>query len=244
MSKQYKSPPLIEAYCEIQFEGSKWDIIYPAEFYNAVKEDFPIKETIELQDFHVVINDDNVGVKPNAQFSKPILQCTNEKQNVIIQFTEKVLILRVVSPYMGWLSFKELILDIYDKCFNVIGDREIKRVNLVYKNTLKTGKSHSYENTKKYFNLYPNIPNNHDPNIGTAIQMLVELPSKDNRSVLVIQQSTLNPVNDIEAPIALNIKYICLFPESIQFESWLEDAHNSIQDTFESSITEFSKSKF
>lgn len=244
MSKQYGNPPLIEAYCEVHFEGLEWDITYPADFYNAVKEKFPIKKTIETQDFYVVISDDNVGVNPNSKSSKPILQCTNEEENVIIQFTEKVLKIKIVSPYIGWVLFKELILDIYDKCFNVIGNRVIERINLVYKNTLKTGKSHSYENTKKYFNLYPNIPTNHDPNVGTAIQMLVELPSKDSKSVLVIQQSTLKPVNDIEAPIALNIKYICLFPESIQFESWLEDAHNSIQDTFESSITEFSKSKF
>jgi len=44
MHNPYKTPPLIEASCEMFFETLEWDITYPADFFNLIKANFSIKK--------------------------------------------------------------------------------------------------------------------------------------------------------------------------------------------------------
>ncbi len=243
MVSEYKNPPFVEALCEIHFNELGWDITHFADFYNAIKEKFPIKKAVEIQDLQVVVSNKGVGVNSNQELNKPILNCINEEGNIIVQFSENILAISIAPPYLGWGNFKDLIFELYEKYFEIVKPKSIKRVNLVYKNTLKTGEKHSYENIKKYFHLYPAMPNIKKEETN-AIQLFVEIPSKDGKNVLVLQQATLKPTKEIMAPVALDLKYICLNPKGLNFDSWLEEAHDAIKLTFENSITNLSKKNF
>lgn len=244
MVEQYKTPPLVEAVCEINFEILNWDITYLADFYNIIKHQFPIKKTIEINDFQILINENGVGVNTNQKTNKPVLQCTNEIDDVIIFFSDTSLIVGIGKRYKGWNFFKDLVIDIYNSFNKVVNHKIFKNLSLSYKNTIATGDEHSYENFKKHLSLYPHIPFTETKQTITSIQLFIEIPSEDNKSVLSLQQATLKPIENIPAPIAFNLKYICLQPNEIVFSDWLEQAHNSIQNLFESSVTNFSKSKF
>lgn len=245
MSSIYKKPPLLEATCEIIFDLKEWDATYFGNFYELIKKDFPNKNTKQSQGYGFVINEGNFEMKEQKRGT--ILECTNEKRNQLIQLTETSLLITFLPPYEGWNIFKPLIQNILDNYIKLANPLNIRLIKLAYTNKIDVREESNYENMKKYFNFIPSVPSSFTNNT-KSITNLIEIPLDND--LLIVNQVTLKPEEDIKAPVLLAINFICQNFQTendnlnAQIGSWIDKAHTKIETVFEESITDFARNSF
>jgi len=243
MTNTYKNPPFEEAVCEINFlPNEKWDITYASDFYNSIKDIFKNKTTETVFDIMFNIVPQGINQLKNPE-QKQILKCTND--NTIVRFSENILMLNVLKPYISWEIFKENTLFVLDKYLNICNPNGFNRITLKYINKIDAGQSHSYKNIKEIFTILPQLPENIED--ANSTQMIVEIPYFDSRDILSILQATLLPESNKKAPILFEITYILAKSNAIEIKElsdWLENAHIKIKNIFEKGLTEQIKQKF
>lgn len=246
MSNKYNNPPLEEVVCEIHFgSDEEWDLTYPSGFYDKIKEKFPTKKTKKMPSFGVSVGVQGVGITPNES-QRFILQGWNETENLVAQIADNLLIINSLKPYIHWESFKEIILECLKYYREVANPTSIQKLSLKYINKLDVGNKHSYQELKKIFNILPSIPESIEGD-ANSLQMIVEIPYNENREILAIQQATLKPEQNKQAPVLFELNYILLNPDAVSFdtfEQWIENAHTRIENVFENGLTDEIKSKF
>gem|GEM_PF-4628504 len=79
------------------------------------------------------------------------------------------------------------------------------------------------------------------------MQIVLEMPFENQRDVLAIQQATLLPEPNMPAPVLFDIAYTTVNAIDLafdEFSSWLDIAHERIEDVFEKGLTEQIKTTF
>lgn len=251
MDKQYKNPPLYEVVCEVIFTSENWDVLSFSSLYDAVKAEFPKKKTSQdyLLPGGIVMQGENINVEGPVLLKRDRLICKNESENLVIQFSENQFSIHSLPPYVGWTKLKELILKTYTNYVKIVNPTGINRSTLVYRNKINTGDVHSYENFTSVFSLYPYLESEILANKElSSVQMQVELRSKDNKSVLALQQDTLRPDGNLPAPVSLTLTYVCLNAKDLIdkniYTAWLDEAHDAIDVTFQNAFTQITKEGF
>lgn len=245
MSSIYKKSPLIEATCEIIFDLKEWDATYFGNFYELIKREFPYKKTKQSQGYGFVINEGSFEMKEQKRGT--ILECTNNKENQLIQLTETSLSITFLPPYEGWKIFKPLIKNILDNYVQLANPASIKQIRLTYTNKIDVKEESNYENIKKYFNFIPSVPKSFT-NSTKSITNLIEIPIEND--LLIVNQVTLKPEELVKAPVLLAINFICQNFQNQnnslkdQIDNWIEKAHTKIETVFEDSITDFARNSF
>ena len=238
MKLNFENPPLIEALCEINFIPEKaWDLTYPADFYNAIKSNFPKKITKTNQGIGFSINNRGINIGTNNRTQ--ILQCYDENNHKLIQIGENLLVINSLPPYMKWESFKELIIskiNLYKKLFS---PKSISKITLKYTNKINIGEVCNYDNLKSYLNFRPEIPNIQNNN-ANSVSMNIEIPQGDNENILSLVLATLIKEKKLPAPVLFDLNYVKInkYLEFSDIEKWLEEAHKTIKSFFIKSITE------
>jgi uncharacterized protein (TIGR04255 family) len=253
MHKQYNNPPLFEVSCQIFFAPDKeWDVFFFSEFYEKISEDFPHKVTIQdfvLPDNRFIVHGENVSVSSPVIEKRSKMECKNEEGNTILTFKENFLGITVVPPYTGWKSFKELIAKVLAIYKEVVNPVLINRTVLKYRNKINVGTRHSYQSLSNVFTTKPHLePLSANKNSLRATQMVLEFDSNDKKSILSIQQHTLRAEDEFPAPVLFDLGYLCidalhLINDDV-FEKWLEEANQTIHESFEASLTEQVKQTF
>lgn len=246
MHKQYNKAPLFEVTCEIIFaQNEPWDVFFFSDFYEKIKDDFPHK--VNTQEVILVAGTIN---NTNPIFEKRSkLECKNEEGNLMLVFKENFLGITVVPPYTGWSSFKENISQVLDAYKDIVRPVLVDKAVLKYRNKINIGAAHSYENICNSFNTRPNL--NHlsiNKDNMSATQMVLEFKSSDKKSILNIQQHTLNPDTDYPAPVLFDLGYLCVDAIDLikeeNFEIWLEEANEAVHKAFQDSLTTELKETF
>ncbi len=241
----YNNPPFVEAVCEIRFTSNneEWDVMYPSQYYEAIKDKFPNKKTEKSEQIRIEVTPNGIQQASVPQY---VLKGENHEQNLSVRFSNDLLLLNTVKPYMLWDKFKEHILFCFEAYKNLIHPQTFQRLSLRYINKLNAGEQHSYQAMKEIFILRPHIPEDVTilPN---SIQMALEIPFENQRDFLAIQQATLLPEPNMSAPMLFDIAYTTVDATLISFNNfseWLDNAHGKIESIFENSLTDKVKSTF
>jgi uncharacterized protein (TIGR04255 family) len=237
MSKRYINPPIIEALCEFQFIPSlEWDLTIPGLIYEKVKSEFPLRK--QQIGIGVKFKPTEKGFEHKVEPAPPRIQFFKKDKKSLMQVACDFLAVNKLKPYQTWSKFRPMILQALEKYKEVAKPEGFKRIGLRYINKAEfPNKSFVLS---KYFNFYPYIPKEL-PQRHKNFVSRVEISYKNNRDLLLITLGSTNPESPDKRAIILDLDYIMNNPEAVQIndcESWLDQAHLSVEKAFESCITD------
>lgn len=235
---KYKNPPLAEAVFEFFFSTKEWTSIIPGLFYTEIKDKLP---KIPQNKGGFGITFDGKGLKIGGGNSE-LTQYKNNNGNTIIQLSSNMLTVNKLPQYEGWENFIDDIVYAVEKLKQVLTINKIERIGLKFLNKVDI-KSHSLENLKKYFTIYPIIPLNADDKLN-SIQLNIESPIIENKEILAILLATLKKEPQYEAPVMYQLYLTRISEIPADYRAWLEGSHNKLYNTFNQSFTDFSKKEF
>lgn len=234
MTQNYKRCPIIEAICEIHFDPlEEPDYTLPGLFYEEIKDKFPIKQQQTGYGFQVKFTKE--GVEHQMQQVPPRLQFYSKDKTSLVQVNPNLLAVNKLSPYGEWKEFKKMIIENKKTYMKLAKVRGFKKISLRYINEIALGVTKTQIQLEDYFNFYPYTPKGF-PIIGPFISR-VEIPKNDHDLILL----TLANAPNKAYTYILDIDYTMLVPDGIkipEFEEWIENSHNTIEEIFELCITD------
>jgi uncharacterized protein (TIGR04255 family) len=238
--KRYKKPPLIEAIFELFYKTPNWSPVIPGLFYNEIKEKFPNISSNQTG-FGVLLGPQ--GLKIGGGNSE-LTQYKNIENNTTVQLTSGFLTVNKLPEYDCWTTYKETIYYAIEAFKRSLPSVEIVRLGLKFINKIDIGSSHSYDNFKKYFEVYPLIPKNFENNL-SSIQINLESPIIQDTEILAISLLSLKKEQNFNSPIMFQLYFTRIKDLSeVVVENWLEQAYAKLYETFDNSLTKTCKNGF
>ena len=247
MSKKYNNPPIVEALCEFQFiTDQQWDLTIPGLIYAEIKEKFPQKQ----QQVGIGIQfkpTDNGGVENRVENAPPRMRFFNQDKTMLVQVGPDLLVVNQLKPYKSWNSFKPIILENLNIYRKEAGPRGFKRIGLRYINKINIKSTLvTLKNIKNYLKFHPSVPMD-IPQDHLNFILRTEIPCNNGRDLIVLIIGSATPEETGISSIILDLNYVLSQSDSIPIdnvESWLEEAHSSIENFFEACITDKSRKIF
>lgn len=237
MSNTYPNPPLKEAVCTFDFgDTSEWDPTYQGLIYADLKSSYPTRKTATTY-----------GVRQREDEKKPLVveeprtRLFSEDENKLIQIGEHYLSVHRLAPYDSWNAFHKRIVKAYQAYIKVVGSTRIDRIRLSYVNgiTLRS------EDT---LNDFLKISINYDEPLSAGSHVFFAGVAKSPNEGDVLNVELSNSRNDAqaEAEIKLGITYASptLSPNTGTVSQWIDEAHDAIEERFESLITDTLRERF
>ena len=234
MSGKYKTPPIIEAVCELRFSpDSPWDMAMPGLVYERVKEIFPIRRQKKV--ISVGASADERGLEQKFEISDR-MQFWKEDQKALIQIGKNLLSINHLAPYPSWDEFFRLIKLSYEAYRKVVNPKNIHRIGLRYINRIEF--SSSVLELSDYFEFYPYVGSKL-PKDYSAFIVGIQVPYNNWRDVLKIQLTSGKVDKPNKIAIILDLDYFLIKPGEVKLEEaleWIESAHGHIEKNFEACI--------
>jgi uncharacterized protein (TIGR04255 family) len=235
--RKYRRPPIVEALCELYFEGSEWDDTVPGQFYDQIKNDFPIKRQREIQEAQVMLStagEASAGVKRLP----PWMQFVASNKNRLIQIGQDVLVVNQLKPYPQFEEWEPLIYSSLEKYRKLANPKGIARLGLRYINRVII--PHEKILMEEYFTVYPKLPETMGDTHG-RFMIRVDLPSQQGGHGVLITFGSAPPEKSGESAHLLDLYDIFKPEESLSFDAvkaQVKLAHENIEAAFEGSITD------
>jgi uncharacterized protein (TIGR04255 family) len=240
--RKYKNPSVVEALCEIFFNGSKWDSTLPGLFFDKIKDAYPKKKELEQIGVEVSVSRDVQGSRI-IRGSKRI-QFIKEDGSQLIQIEKDLLVVNQLKPYPRFEDWKPVIdnmLNLYVQLTQAAG---IRQLGIRYINRIVIPASKFQ--MEDYFCLYPEVPQSLEAMHG-RFMMRLEIPPKHKGHLLVITFGTA-PVDSPETSTEmLDLYDIFALPQSLAIsdvDKYIIEAHENIEVAFENSITDKTRELF
>ena len=241
-TKKYQNSPIVECICEFQFIPSgAWDVTFPGQFYVAVKDLFPVKEQKTGLDISF---GNSQEVASHIKF-QPLIQFFNDDKKRLLQLDQNLLTINVLKPYPHWEIYYPLIIDNLGKYINVMHPVGYQRVSLRYLNKIDI-LSQSLV-LPEYFNFSLSVPEKFSSHSFSSFQNAIEFPFHSGRDVLAIRLLPLISDKAGSSSFLLEIQYIMNKLDGISMDEtseWLNIAHQNVNETFESCITDKLRKSF
>lgn len=242
MNKKYDNPPIVEALCEFRFIPSQpWDITIPGLLYDKIKDQFPEKKQKIRYDVGFRPKEDKMEHRVDTS---QLMQFRRSDNSALVQVGPNLLTINHLKPYSTWKDFKPLILKNLERYRNIVEPKGFNRIGLRYINKIDFDKV-PIELTD-YFNYYPFIPKGL-PQIHDVFTVRVEIPYEDGRDRLLLTLATTVQEEPAVLSLLFDLDYVMVMPEHISFEQasdWIEKAHITIENAFETCITDKCRNLF
>ncbi len=236
MGKKYKNPPVVEALCEIFFDGSHWDSTLPGLFFERIKGDYPKKKELEQIGVEVNVSKDIQGSR--IMRGNQRIQFIKDDGSQLVQIEKNLLVVNQLRPYPRFEDWKPVIDEMLAIYTDLAKPNNIKRIGIRYINRV-TIPSDKFK-MEDYFRLYPEVPKSLGAVHG-KFMMRLEIPPKNKGHLLVITFGTA-PADSPEVSAEMFDLYnICTMsmPSSLtQVNKCIMESHENIETAFESSITD------
>lgn len=233
MGRKYKSNPISEAVCEIQFDSdSPWDLVFPGLIYDQVRDIFPKRRSMR----HAAID---LTEEPERFLRiEERIQFIREDEHTLLQIGPQIVAINQLKPYLSWEDFRPSIERGLQTYCNVVQPTGIHRIALRYINRIVFPKLHI--KLEDYFEFYPHtgtrLPAEH-----SSFIVGIQLPFEESRDLLKLELQSGTPEQTGNLPITLDLNYFLINPGVItidQVHNWIEQAHQHLENTFEACITD------
>lgn len=241
--RRYRKPPVVEALCEMYFDGSEWDDTLIGQFYERVKKEFPKKRQQEIQEAQVRFSSAGEAAA-GVRRLPPRMQFVTEAGDRMIQLGPDLLVVNQLRPYASFEDWEKTLysaLDTYrelarPKGFARLGVRYIDRV-IIRAPTVRM---------EDYFALYPEIP----AALGTshgAFMLRVEFPERRAGHRLLVTFGSAPPEEPGTTAFLLDYYDVSEPGAATTTEAvrpCVRTAHENVIEAFEASITDQLRSLF
>ncbi|MCH8295382.1 TIGR04255 family protein [Candidatus Poribacteria bacterium] len=242
MSRKYKSPPIIEAFCEFVFSSdSPWDLTIPGLIYEKIRKNFPKRQQIRLPIIDIVGNAS--GINRLGVSTPERIRFLREDETAIIQVAQHLLVINHLTPYSSWKAFLPLIQKGFDTYWEVVEPKGIDKIRLSYINQIEFQPPVELED---YFYFYPFVGQSLPQDFNSFITGIENEYETDFSSLSVRLGSTISRIPD-KVSMTLNLEYTLRKPGAVERDGvfeWLQVAHDRIEKTFEGCITDKLRKKF
>lgn len=239
ITKKYKNPPLLEALCEFVFADEGADVNkIESEFFQVVKA--ALSNRKEKKDFSVIINQKSAEVKE----SKGLVQFINETGNMMAQIGNKTFAVNYLKPYANWEEFSPFIMKMLRIYLTISSHKELTKVTVRYINKIDINADGI--DTGDYFKLAMVIPEGISENIANFV-LRTEHIYNDERDLLQLNLHMTPPDKPNVISFIFDTSFINVRPEKNSLENiekWLAEAHITLNNAFESSLTQKCKALF
>jgi uncharacterized protein (TIGR04255 family) len=235
MSRSYANPPLVEAVCEFRFtSASTWDWTIPGLIYEQVKDEFPVKQQTDVVE---LIAAPTAPTRPVPNVSTRV-QFFRGDRTALLQVGPQLFAVNHVRPYPKWPEFKRLVVLSLKTYLEVAKPEALAQIALRYVNKMDFGPTGI--DLDDYFSILPKI----DEPVSQRWQsfvVVVNLAYDDPASLLRLSCGSAPPEEPDRYPVILDLSMVnapAAAPGLDAVEGWLETAHARVEEAFETSITE------
>jgi len=232
--REYDEPPLIEAACEFRFPpDSDWDNTIPGRLYERIEQKFPNKRSGKHVNIRLGIEEEQFHPSFDAR-DRTIF--SNEEETQVVQLLPRVLTVHRLPPYTSWDAFQPLVIEVLGACFDLVDVERLHRASVRYRNHIEFPNEISIED---YFDFYPYLGENFPQGVGAFISG-VEFPRNDD-GLLRVELTSVAPEED-DTNLAVRLDLTCARLKALDVETmgdvetWLDGAHDDIEDFFEGAI--------
>jgi uncharacterized protein (TIGR04255 family) len=242
MGKKYLQSPIVEAVCEFRFPpDTPWDLTIPGSLYDKLKDDFPLKEQRTIHE--IKFDQTTDAVKQRIQSDNRMVFLSTDKK-MFVQVGSRVLAVNRLKPYISWGEVFPVIQNSFLALTQITSITMIQRIGLRYINIIDLPKPIS--DLEVFFQFTPSLG-------GTLPRQCNEFflsceflfnGQRDNcRTIL----STVTPSSADRDTFALDLDYHLREPAAIghrEVITWVNEAHNHIEEVFEGCITDRLRNRF
>lgn len=236
--RNYASPPLVEALCEIHFSSDQqWDWTIPGLLYAEIKGEFPNREQAD----HVSVRwrEDRSEVQ---KMTLQRLRYFSEDRRSLVQVGANVVVLNYLSPYPGWEQFRASIGRVLERYIAVAAPRKVTVCALRYINHIAIPEEGAM--IEDYLTTVPCTPGNLPETI-VDWSLSLDIPHPEGEGIVHVESGSL--VSG-DPGFLLDIQFIATKPQELDLVNglmrWIDTAHRIIEETFEASITSTARSIF
>ncbi len=235
MSRVYQNPPLVEALCEFQFVEDEWDWTIPGLIYQDIQAKFPQKRQTKVVEFAMEAGDTQFNQRIQGTTTR--MQFVRDDEAAMVQVGPNLLVINHLAPYPHWAEFKPTIFDTLSVYQNVAKPAGFNRIGLRYINRIVIPET-NYD-FSKYFNVQPCLPDS----ISTPFRSLflrMELPYVEDNGLLLLTLASTPSESPRVSSFILDFDFVTTDAIELTVDTariWVEQAHNRIEEAFESCIT-------
>lgn len=244
MRGTYTNAPLTEAICELRFAaGAPWNQTKPGLLFSKLSDDYPFVEERPNLHLGIASGAPSFGATTvGATEGRPRVQFFSADRKDVVQVEQDALIVNRVRPYPGWDVFKSRIERALDLYWGVAEPSAIARAELRYINQFPVSSAVDLE---RHFNLYPHVPGGKDSELRSML-MVVEVSPKQPAGLfrITFARARLQSLSDA---LIMDLQMVSDDREPISRDGvfrWLEEAHATIEELFEQSITDETRREF
>jgi uncharacterized protein (TIGR04255 family) len=234
MSRTYANPPLVEAVCEFRFTPtSSWDWTIPGLIYERVKDQFPVKQQADVIEIAAA---PTAPLRPTPNVSTRV-QFLRPDRTALLQVGPQLFVVNQVRPYPKWPAFKRLVVESLKTYLEVAKPDAFAQIALRYVNRIDlTG----VVDLDEYFKILPKIAEPVSQKWHSFV-VVVNAVYEDPQSLLRLSCGSVPPEAPNQYPVLLDLNMASApsaAPGLDEVGAWLETAHARVEEAFETSITE------
>jgi uncharacterized protein (TIGR04255 family) len=227
---------LMEAVCEFRLTSdTPWDLAVPGLFYEKVKDTFPRRKQRTVQEIEIRAGSN--GLQRHPRTNERIMFLT-EDQKMVIQVGPRLLAINALRPYPTWQGFKARIEMAWKSLQHVVEVKGIQRLGLRHVHALAL----PARNVKlsEYFEFHPFVTRKLRQQM-VSFLMGTEFSFADDRDRCRVQLVGPPPDAGEKRRFVLDIYHFLFQPCAVEIAdamSWIETAHDHVEEVFEECITD------
>lgn len=236
-SRKYRKPPVVEALCELFFEGSNWDETVPGQFYERVKARFPEKAQREGQQAHVALSSTGEAVA-GVRRLPPRPQFLTADKSRMIQLEQDLLVVNQLPPYPHFEDWQPEVRSALEAYSSLTSPAGVKRIGVRYINKVVIPKAPIA--LEDYFTVYPQLPKDMG-NVLEGFLVRFEIPKQRENHTVLVTLAAAPADKPGEVAQLLDLYDVFQSAEPIPLtdvDRHVQVAHENVQAAFEGSITD------
>lgn len=242
--RQYPSPPVVEALCEVVFLGAEWTEAIHDKFHAAVRDRFPIKESEPHMGYSIPFWPGS----PEIPVVSPGLRTrmSSADRSRVVQIGNGILVFNQLRPYVPFDEWSVVALEMCDLYARMTKADRVLHLGVRYINRIEIpGPEFKLED---YFRVYPEIPKEMAASHGPFLMRITMLPEK-SKHLLLLSLGVIPYIPGEGAdkiPLLLDVYDIAAKPDMTAKSLSLHmiEAHDNIRHCFEISVTDKTKAFF
>jgi uncharacterized protein (TIGR04255 family) len=241
MGRVYENPPLVEVVCDFRFEPSQpWDWTIPGLIYDRVKSEYPHKRQQNIVEVEFKAEQEEIAQRIKGGVAR--MQFLRSDERALLQVGPDLLTVNHLKPYPSWTAFKEMIVRALKVYREVAAPKGIRRIGLRYINKIEIPKTRV--EIEDYLLAVPQVPEA-VPQVFARFVQRVEIMFEQANGLLILQTGSVQQEAGTETAFMLDLDFITLQAVTLDAAmDWVEQAHDHVERTFETCITDNTRKLF
>lgn len=234
--REYADPPVVEALCEVYFDGSRWDDTVPGRFFDRA-------QTIGFTEKEPVQRHLDAASGPSAIVRQDTrMRFRNADRTRVVQVEPDLVVVNQLRPYPTFADWSPSVVAVATTYAALVEAKGVGRIGLRYINRIDLPGSRV--NLGEWFQVAPQLPAVWRDTAGSFL-VRVERKVAEGLDLILTFGSAPSKVGESSFMLDLYAVHTLRAVSSVEsLPPLLEDAHSCIESAFEGSITEALRTRF